>query len=98
MSHDWENLSIYSRTIWLTMSLAKDVGQRDISKRQLVKSTGASKLTVLKATGDLERMGWVEATRSVNPETGCHNATLYALTANAPHHSELLNIVLGPEL
>ena len=98
MSADWENLGIYSRTIFFTMSLAQDLGQREISKRQLVKSTGASKVTVLRATGDLERMGWVEATRSVNPETGCHNSTMYALTADAPHHSELLNILLGPEL
>ena len=95
MSADWENLGIYSRTIFFTMSLAQDLGQREISKRQLVKSTGASKVTVLRATGDLERMGWVEATRSVNPETGCHNSTMYALTADAPHHSRASQYLIG---
>ena len=97
MSTDWDNLGIYSRAVWLTMSLAKDAGQSEMNKRQLIRGIGASKPTVLRATCELQEMGWVAAAQSFNYDTGTHNPTLYTLTEEAPHHSVLINSVLESE-
>ena len=39
--------------------------------------------------------GWVTASRSVVPETGVNNPTIYRLTDSAPSLDELLGIEVG---
>ena len=97
MSTDWSDLDIYGRAVWFTMSLARDAGLVAMNKRQIISFLGTSKLTVLRATANLEKMGWVEAAPSTDPVTGNHNPTLYALTSVAPHPSEIINLAVDSE-
>ena len=95
MPAEFESLTVYGVAAWLTLSVARDAGHSKLTKRQLIRGIGACKLTVLRVMTELEDRGWVEVVPNRDPDTRAHRPTLYALTAKAPHHSELVNHMLA---
>ena len=75
-----------------TMVRCKERGVNGLTRRKLAQCARADKSTVHAMLRGFIQVDWVNPSRSVDPETGVPNATVYRLTESAPTLDELLAI------
>ena len=73
----------------------RDHGVEGMNRYVLAVSVKAGPNTVHCALPSFIHEGWVTADRSVGPETGVPNPTVYRLTNEAPTLDQLLGIEVG---
>ena len=90
MLEDPSPLGARERIVIFAMEMARDeMGQDQLTKRELMTATALSKPTLINILRDFVIRGWVDDTESFT-DNGFQNPTTYKLTCQAPPRRKLM--------
>ena len=90
MLEDPSPLGARERIVIFAMEMARDeMGQDEITKRELMTATALSKPTLISILGDFVDRGWVTFHESFT-DGGRQNPTMYKLTQESPPRRTLM--------